>query len=139
MNGPPGLPLFGRAQVVADLADRIARADDGLGSLVLISGEAGMGKTALCEQVLAEAAGGGHRVAWVGCWQSAAVPALWPWSVVLARVAPEAGAVLGTVSASDPAATWFAQVDAVSRALAGEPDGRAAVVVIDDLHWADPA
>ena len=44
-------PLIGRDQALADLSARLDRAIDGEGRLILISGEAGIGKTRLTEEL----------------------------------------------------------------------------------------
>jgi tetratricopeptide (TPR) repeat protein len=132
--------LLGREGALTDLAARVARAGESVGSLVLVSGAAGIGKTALCERVVADGIAAGHRAAWAACWQSAAVPALWPWAQLLARLAPDGEQVLQRASGSaDPVAARFAQFDAVTRALTDAAAGAVLILVIDDLHWADPA
>ncbi|HVK20942.1 MAG TPA: ATP-binding protein, partial [Actinokineospora sp.] len=117
--------IVGRDAVRAELADRLRRAGRGTGSVVLVAGEAGIGKTTLCEDVLDQA--DGWRRAWAGCWQADA-PALWPWSRLLARLSDDA--VL------ESAPTRSAQFAAVVRALR---DDRPTLLVLDDVHWADPA
>ena len=44
-------PLVGRNAEVSQLAAVLARAGEGAGSLVLVSGEAGIGKTRLCAEL----------------------------------------------------------------------------------------
>src|SRR5688500_2144196 len=59
VNSPP---LVGRDREQATLREALAAAVAGHGSLVLIGGEAGIGKTALAEALLAEAAESGALV-----------------------------------------------------------------------------
>src|SRR5687767_9905397 len=54
LPSPPS-PLIGRDRELATLRDRLAAARAGRGGLVLIGGEAGVGKTALAEALLDEA------------------------------------------------------------------------------------
>jgi hypothetical protein len=51
--------------------------------LVLITGEAGIGKTALLDRFATEAAAQGAAVAWGSCWDGEQAPAWWPWTQAL--------------------------------------------------------
>ena len=55
----------------------------GRGRLFLISGEPGIGKTWLADEVARHAAERGMRVAWGRCWEGGGAPAYWPWVQVL--------------------------------------------------------
>ncbi len=59
---PATPPLVGREHEQANLRDALASAMAGRGSLVLVGGEAGIGKTALAEATLAEASAQGCTV-----------------------------------------------------------------------------
>ena len=52
----PRRAFVGRESETAELGKLLARAKNGSGSLVLIGGEPGVGKTRLCEEILADAA-----------------------------------------------------------------------------------
>ena len=82
---PAAFPLVGREREQALLRAALAAALDGRGSLVLIGGEAGIGKTALAEAALAEAASQG-ALALVGrCYDLSETPPYGPWAEALAR------------------------------------------------------
>ena len=51
--------------------------------LVLVTGEAGMGKTSLMQRYVAEVAEQGARAVWGTCWEGDQAPALWPWTQVV--------------------------------------------------------
>jgi class 3 adenylate cyclase/predicted ATPase len=87
--GSTGLtPLVGREQEVALLRERWAQVKDGLGQVVLLSGEAGIGKSRLV-QVLKEHVAT-EPLAWLTpcqCSPSYQHSALYPWIDLLERVA----------------------------------------------------
>ena len=118
----PAAPLLvGREREQASLRAALAAALAGRGALVLISGEAGIGKTALAESFLAEAAERG-ALALVGrCYDLAETPPYGPWAEALARAPDGAGlpalptAVLPPGRAGEPLG---GQEAIVARALA---------------------
>ncbi|MGN6699970.1 MAG: AAA family ATPase, partial [Thermomicrobiales bacterium] len=121
------------------LRDRLAAALAGQGTLVLLSGEAGIGKTALAEALLAEATGQGARVLVGRCYDLSETPPYGPWAEALAR-APRGDGVPAapdfTGSAATSQAALFAAVrDHLATLAAGQP----LVLLLDDLHWADLA
>ena len=86
---PAATPLVGREREQAALRDALAAALAGRGSLVLIGGEAGIGKTALAEALLAEAAAQGALVLVGRCYDLTETPPYGPWAEALGR-APRA-------------------------------------------------
>jgi DNA-binding CsgD family transcriptional regulator/tetratricopeptide (TPR) repeat protein len=139
-----GAPLLvGRAREQALLRDRLAAALAGRGSLVLIGGGAGIGKTALAEALGREAAERGALVLVGRCYDLAETPPYGPWGEVLDRfrAAPDLPPALRTLprpsaAASASRAEFFAQVRNFLATAAAE---RPLVVLLDDLHWTDPA
>lgn len=83
-----GATLIGRERHVRELRLLIEGAVAGRGSVMVLAGEAGVGKTRLAEEgaYLAETAGA--HSAWATCWDSAAEP-LSLWSALLAAVDPQ--------------------------------------------------
>jgi len=77
-------PFVGRQAEAALLARHHAAATDGSGRIVLITGEAGIGKTRIVEEVLGAA--GTSRVAWGRCHEGGGAPAFWPWTEALRPV-----------------------------------------------------
>ena len=145
-SGPAGVPaplLVGRARERALLRERLAAACAGQGSLVLIGGEAGIGKTALAEALEQAAAGYGALMLAGRCYDLTDTPPYGPWTELLGQVPAVAGlpppAVLtpgGVVEAVASQAALFAQVRDYLTSLAAQ---RPLVLLLDDLHWADPA
>jgi hypothetical protein len=76
-------PLIGRGLALAGLRAALDGALAGHGSLVLIAGEAGIGKTALAARFAGQAAACGVPVAWGSCAEGDGAPAFWPWTQVL--------------------------------------------------------
>ncbi len=74
-----GEALLGREREMAVLRAALASASRGRGRLVLLSGEAGIGKTRLADAFAVEARDHGARVAWGRCWEAGGAPVYWPW------------------------------------------------------------
>jgi hypothetical protein len=144
--------LIGRDEVLAVLRSSFDQAAAGRGRLVLIGGEAGIGKTAVAVAAADWAAAHGALVLWGRCSETEGVPAFWPWAQVV-RAAAEAGArppdaveALGWAGPAEPAgvpgasvaAARFRLFDATAGFLAALAGSRPVVVVVEDLHWADP-
>jgi hypothetical protein len=146
--------LIGRDHPVGVLRAEISRATDSHGGLVLVTGEAGIGKTALVTDAVDVARERGALVLSGSCWDSSAAPGFWPWVQVvrgLRRQGPagewaaaeevsggQLAVLLGEVDEDGPA-DGFGMYDAVTSALVAVSQRRPVVVVLDDLHWADPS
>ena len=141
--------LIGRESALAAASSVLDDARRGAGQFLMISGEAGIGKTAMLA-VLVRRAGPAPLVLRGFCWEGDGAPPYWPWSQVLqASGLPmadlgEAGWLLqpasgpaepiGAVAAGD---AQFRLFEAVARCLGRLAAGRPVLVVLDDLHWAD--
>jgi hypothetical protein len=110
-------PLLGRDRELIELRGALSRAVAGHGKLLLISGEAGIGKTRLvgelAETVLGGDSGAGGdatpRVVWGRCWDSGGAPSMWPWIGVLRELS--AGRDTGELRQElGSAAPWLAQL-----------------------------
>src|SRR4051812_7844264 len=78
-----GRPLVGRDPALAVTSAALAEARAGLGGLLLVSGEAGIGKPALLAEQARQAAGHGVRVLRGTCWDGPGAPPYWVWVQVL--------------------------------------------------------
>jgi predicted ATPase len=74
--------FVGRAAETVEIDDGLSDALASEGRLFLISGEAGIGKTRLAEEMSARARQRGLRVIWGRCWEGDGAPAYWPWTQV---------------------------------------------------------
>ncbi|MFI5694598.1 ATP-binding protein [Kribbella sp. NPDC051586] len=144
--------LVGREPVLA-AADAVLRdAASGLGQFLLLSGEAGIGKTAVLT-ALADRAGQDWTVLRGICPDGGGAPPYWPWSQVLratclpvgdlgaARrlVEPDPDAGVPGMDAAAAADAEFRVFEAVAQCLSALAADRPVLVVLDDLHWADSA
>ena len=130
--------MFGRSGPRAVVDRAIADALAGHGRLLLVTGEAGVGKTLLGQVAMEAAAEQGLRIAAGYAVDDAGAPVLWAWRRV-ARHLPELEAVLSTVVApevDDDAARWGV-CEAAASALIGAGQPAALLVLLEDLHWAD--
>lgn len=75
--------LFGRDHPAGVLRSEIARATDSHGGLVLVTGEAGIGKSTLVTDAAHEARRRGALVVGGSCWDSDSTPGYWPWVQIL--------------------------------------------------------
>src|SRR5690349_25053777 len=83
----PGGALVGRDRELAALRHALAAALAGRGSLVLIGGEAGIGKTALAEALLTDATAQDTRILIGRCYDLTETPPYGPWIEILRRTA----------------------------------------------------
>jgi DNA-binding NarL/FixJ family response regulator len=139
-------PLVGRATELARLSEAAERARDGTGSILLLAGEAGVGKSRLAEEVaeaedliLRGAASGGATTAYGPIVDALrerlrvdpdALAECGPLLSHLALLLPE----LGSAAEEAERATIF---EAVRCALAHLSSEQLAIVVLDDLQWSD--
>jgi DNA-binding CsgD family transcriptional regulator/tetratricopeptide (TPR) repeat protein len=157
---PHLLPLVGRATELASLAERLRRALAGDGALVLIAGEAGIGKSRLAREVLVHATRVGAYALEGTCYPNGSSIPYGPflaalrmalrsgaplsldavWLEVLRPLLPELAApakrgprrALRSVAWAE--AARFEGIYQLLRALA-RPQG--VVLLLEDLHWAD--
>ncbi|MFH8690125.1 ATP-binding protein [Streptomyces anulatus] len=109
--------LFGRDHPAGVLRSEIARATDSHGGLVLVTGEAGIGKSTLVTDAAHEARRRGALVVGGSCWDSDNTPGYWPWVQILRGLRRSA-----------TAAEWAAAQEA--------SDGRLAVLLGDPVRVA---
>jgi DNA-binding CsgD family transcriptional regulator len=156
-------PMVGRARELALLRARLDAAVDGRGSLALLVGEPGIGKTRLMEAVASDAAERSMAVLWGRCHEGDGAPAYWPWLQTvrgyvrlrdpeslrreLGAGAPDIAAVVAEVRAALPDLPFppalapdqarFRLFDSMAAFLRRAAADRPLVLLLDDLHWAD--
>src|SRR4051812_32817788 len=132
-----GTPLIGRVGEVAAL-DRLRAAR---GAAALLVGEAGIGKTAVVEEAVSRAAAAGVTVLTGRADPDEGAPAFWPWLRLLdSDVDGLSPALLALADEGEPAAAArFRAIREVLAALTAAAGRTPLVLVLEDLHWADPA
>ena len=143
---PVTLPLAGREREQAALRqalDDAARAERG--GLVLIGGEAGIGKTALAETLLAEAAARGAQLLVGRCYDLGETPPYGPWTEALTRAPGDSAlptlplAVLPALPGGEVLTSQEAIIARTAAYLAALASRRPLVLLLEDLHWSDRA
>ncbi len=130
MLGDEATPtLEGRDAEEAALWSALEQARAGHGGVVVVSGEAGIGKSALLQRLAARATPAGVRPVWGRAWEFADAPAYFPLGPCLSALG------LSAASASGDSAFgfWEQVLEALSRASGSEP----VLWLLEDLHAAD--
>ncbi|QIS03607.1 AAA family ATPase [Nocardia brasiliensis] len=151
----PAARLIGRDKHAALLREELRRTTSSHGGLVLVTGEAGIGKTALLTEVVGDLCAQDALVLTATAWCGEGTPGFWPWVQVvrgLRRAAtPEQWAAVDAAAGNALSyligeaelpkvaqGVLFRIADAVTEALVAACALRPVIVVIDDLHRADP-
>ncbi len=138
----------------------------GRGRMFLLTGEPGIGKTRLANELCRVAEARGLRILWGRCWEGGGAPPYWPLTQILrsygrgmdpailtqrlgasledmATLVPEWASSLGSsahnVAGFDPDQARFRLFDSVSTFLRNAAAEQPLLLVFDDLHWADDA
>jgi hypothetical protein len=152
---------LGREREVAELEAGLDELSEGRGGLFLITGEPGIGKTRLSDEVGRSAGARGIPVHWGRAWEAGGAPSYWPLTQVLRSICrglddtallgavgchgaelvelvPELGQRVPGLARAGELATrdrfqLFDAVNTFMHAVAATPH----VIVLDDLHAAD--
>ena len=157
--------FVGRTREFAALASALDAATEGRGTLCLISGEPGIGKSRLLAEFSAEQASKTLSLHWGFAWESGGAPVYWPWiqtlrsllsrecarnalrehphlAAPLAELVPELMRDLVPMPAREaarlePEQARFRLMDAVSSLLVACSSHEPLVLVLEDLHAVD--
>ncbi len=157
----PAAVFVGRTAEIGQLRAAVDSARAGRGSLTLVVGDAGAGKTRVASEIAGEASD--FDVYWGRCRESEGAPAFWPWIEIIRALAQrlpadDLRACLGR-GAADVAAlapsilersgplprlpalqgleARFRAFDHVAAFLRNAAERRPLLLLLDDLHWAD--
>jgi hypothetical protein len=128
--------LVGRERQVRQLRSHIDALTAGHGGLLLVAGEAGIGKTRLAEEAMTLATAAGIDAHRVTCWAEAGAPPFWPWSQLLQALG--APPIDTSEQHADRELARFRLFSTISDTLQAAACAQPRVLVLDDLHWADP-
>jgi DNA-binding SARP family transcriptional activator/tetratricopeptide (TPR) repeat protein len=139
----PERPFVGRAKEREQVLEVFTGAAADRGKIVVIEGEAGIGKTRLAEAKAEHAAAMGMAVAWTVCLDEIGAPPLWPWLQIREQIidgspiADHRDRVL--TPGSDNESGLFRELVRVVDDLVAASQRRPLVAIIDDMQWADQA
>ncbi|MEZ4506539.1 MAG: AAA family ATPase [Thermomicrobiales bacterium] len=140
----PVLPV-GQDAIRAMLLDDLSAAVDGTGGVVIVGGEAGIGKTTLVRSLAREAEQRRVRVVEAGCFDLHSTPAFGPWVDVFDNLGrdpstpapPPAFARGGAIErVVDQAALFCIVCGTISSSSRWTGP---VLLILEDLHWSDPA
>jgi DNA-binding SARP family transcriptional activator len=150
-------PFVGRERALAHLSEQLSRGAHGPG-MILLSGEAGVGKTRLLEEFATTAGRLGAAVLWGGTGAHASYFAAGPFAVALegyaasrpqaernelADLYPALARFVPSIAASSrhraPAPDPHAVILAIARLLTEVARSRRVLLVLGDLHELDPS
>src|SRR5712692_3430263 len=154
--------FVGRSAELRQLVAGLDRALHGRGGMFLLSGEPGIGKTRVAQELALQARSRGMAVHWGRSTLAEGAPPYWPWVQILRSVLRDVGdadfrrlagsglpQILQVVpdlrghfsdvtpTSRDDDQARFGIYDSVGQVLLGAAGARPMVLVLDDLHWAD--
>lgn len=133
----PELGLVGRVDELRRLQACLTAAVAGRPQAVYVTGEAGIGKSRLLEELARVATERGFAVASVTCGEPGA-PALWPWRRLMAAIGGWAGSA-GERAVEQETGSEFARAGIVVAGLRDSARRQPLLVVLEDVHEADAA
>lgn len=137
MTAVPG--LVGRAIERGLLREHLARTREGT-SAVLVTGPAGIGKSALADRLTRECRLGGGRVGWAVAGEWAGASPFWPWAEALSQLGVATDRLLRPGDDTTALEDGTARAEAfasVARGLTEASRTGPVMVVLEDLHQAD--
>ena len=159
MAQPVEPTVVGRAEPKRRLDQAASVSANGRRSTVLVSGEAGIGKTSLIKTALSSSTADSALVGWGTCWHGEGAPGFWPWVQAFDDLSSAVGSAATIGAAGQDAATLsilIRELGDQGSGPTGDPDRRRVllldaavrwletlsarqhvVIVLDDLQWAD--
>jgi predicted ATPase len=146
-----GRALLGRERELSELRGALTDAAAGRGSLIVVTGVAGIGKSLLVETACREAEAAGVRVGRGAGWEAGGAPPYWPWiealtsldgaSAALLEGESEPGGALGVQARSrtteESGSARFARFGQLRERMAQLAARRPLLVTLEHLQTAD--
>jgi DNA-binding CsgD family transcriptional regulator len=156
--------FVGRERELDTLREIFRRAVEGRGSIVMLAGEPGIGKTRTAQELARDAEKQGAVVLWGRCPEEAGAPPYWPWVQIIrsalrideapalladigvgandiADIVPEIRDIVShpqpVVRLEDAAQARFRMFESIRQLLASLSRRQPTLLVLDDLHLAD--
>ena len=156
--------LVGRDSEMDILKSMLENALAGQGALAMVTGEAGIGKTRILEELSNYARLRNVQVLWGRCYEEEGIPPYWPWIQVIrsfvrdhepdeirlhmgagaaniSEIVPDLKEKLPDLQAppplDSPEEARFRLFDSIATFLKTASQHRPLAIVLDDLHWAD--
>lgn len=133
---PGSEELVGRRAELGRLRAAAEQVATGRSAVVVVEGEAGIGKTRLAEAAAEAGRAAGWAVAWARCADDAGAPALWPWTQALEQLGQPELTPRSESAEDDPDAARFRLFQDLRERLVAAAE-RPVLVVLDDLQGAD--
>jgi len=160
---PISTPFVGRQQELGTLKAALDNTQAGHGSVAMLAGEPGIGKTRTAQELANYAKTSGTEVLWGRSYEEAGSPPFWPWvevtrslvrdrdkmqlqsemgpgAAVVAEFVPEVSVTLPDLQpppALEPEQASFRLFDALTTFLTNVSRAKPIMLVLEDLHWAD--
>jgi tetratricopeptide (TPR) repeat protein len=157
--------FVGREREMAELSAGLEEAAVSRGSLFLLGGEPGIGKSRLADEFASLARERGFLVLWGRCWEAGGAPAYWPWvqgirtylretdpgvlrdqmgagAADIAQMIPDVRELLPDLpeaAPSDPVGARFRLFDRTASLLRTVAAEQPIIFILDDLQAADAA
>jgi DNA-binding SARP family transcriptional activator len=125
--------FVGRDRELEELSGALEDAAAGRGRLFLISGDSGIGKTRLADELASRAKDAKARVLWGRCSKRGGAPPYWPWTQALQSLGDD----LPRLDPSADEGDRFRRFAEVAAALKNASAQQPLLVVLDDLHRGD--
>ena len=134
--------IVGRERELSQLREALDKSLRGNGQLVLVGGEAGIGKTTLVRAVLREAEKRGCLILTGGCYDLTTTPPYGPWVEIIRNYPasndlPPLPTQLREGGGMEGIPTQGALFDLVSTFLREVASRQPLILLLEDLHWSD--